>query len=169
MAAEPGEGDVEEANDTVDVVTVAGTEGVDETTLENMGLLSFVEHMKAGTGAGSSSGAPPPPPPAAPPVYNRFEDPAFRLPRHKNAIKWGPFSISKVVKDNVHIAYGGNCNMHRNHSDKQHLQCKCWCQGTSDESLRRVMKWLIAGHAIEADDPDSTPMPRNDHVPLDLR
>ena len=104
--AAPCEGDVEDAAHTVDVDAHTDKKELED-DLNSLGLISFVAATtgEASSSSSSSTGGPPPPPPPPPPFD--YGNDADNDDDGRRGIKWGPFSISRIVKNKVHIAWGG--------------------------------------------------------------
>ena len=67
------------------------------------------------------------------------------------AVRWGPFSISKIMSHKVHVGYVGNCYRHHDQADGTRNRRKCHVsfgrrQGMSpDLCMRRCKLWLLRG------------------------
>ena len=89
-------------------------------------------------------GAPVPPHPLPHPP----EDDAHRRERH--GVPWGRFSYARVNSwesgSKVHIGWGVCCGQHADPTYPNRV-CKLQRQGTDDETRRRMLHWLVVGHA----------------------
>ena len=77
---------------------------------------------------------------------------------------FGPFSVSRVLRNGICIGWGGSCHQHRNVYDEQDTLCKrCFgfLPGESEEHTRCLAKkWLLMGTRI----PSGAPVGRHNHL-----
>ena len=65
--------------------------------------------------------------------------------------KWGVFHGAPLVTQGIHVGWGGACARHRNAGDGPRAVCKKsmrFCGRSSEETLRRMKAWLLAGALI---------------------
>ena len=122
------------------------------------------------SGLPSSASAIPPPKAAA--LAPRERGPA-KAPRESRAERWGPFSLSRIMRVNdqgnvLQIGWGANCNCHHNLSEGQaRAGCKKQLQygGLDDAAcILQLKRWLLHGRDI----PDEGEARRR-HVEINAR
>lgn len=75
--------------------------------------------------------------------------------RGSRAIRFGPWSISSIVKGGAVVGWGGNCNKHVNECDRAGTKCKrafLFIGLTSDATRCVAKQWLLLGAHIAHSD-----------------
>lgn len=97
------------------------------------------------------------------------------LPRaapYERADCWGPFTISKLLRQGVHVGWGATCRRHRDPGKRTQCQTTIHFRGrgddrvlTDDECVLGLKRWLIYGFTIS----DAHPTPRAEHISYNPR
>ena len=108
----------------------------------------------------------PPAPVEDPPAERSAPVPAPRVARGgRIEHRWGPFTISQVMRSDEHIGWGANCNRHSDPGCT--LACtKCITLGkrnalTDEQCVAKLKYWLLKGYEI---DTELTAYKRKAHV-----
>ena len=81
------------------------------------------------------------PPPPLPPVPGRATK---TRSWHRRGFRWGPFTISPIVRGGALTAYGAVCGLHANAGERLHA-VYCKKAGALRELVVRLKRWLVAG------------------------